>query len=37
MLYHKACLDEWLTHKNECPICKRIIDDFFFEEFYKDQ
>lgn len=24
-LYHSDCVDEWLTMKNECPICKKKI------------
>jgi hypothetical protein len=21
-LFHKKCLEEWLKHKNECPLCR---------------
>jgi hypothetical protein len=22
--YHSDCIEEWLTNKNECPLCKRL-------------
>lgn len=23
--FHAGCLKEWCTHKNECPICRKIL------------
>lgn len=25
-LFHASCLDRWLEHKNECPLCKQPLD-----------
>jgi hypothetical protein len=25
-IIHKKCLEEWISYKNECPICRKKID-----------
>ncbi len=32
-MFHKACIDEWLLHKRECPTCKMpLLDNIIIQK-----
>jgi hypothetical protein len=34
--YHSDCIEEWLTNKNECPLCKKLQTPNMMREFSKN-